>query len=185
MAVFASRQIVLPQIVNYVNFIQSSGTQYFDTGFTPNSNTSIEISYYATEDMGVVIGSDKSWKSNGLTIGPHFLEFGSSSYNHSSADGNVHTVSVSGGVFTKDGLQIWSATDTFAGVCNLTILALNRSGVIQEYLTGKIYYCKIWDNGTLVRDFWPCYNPDGVACLYDKVEKKYYYNAGSGEFTAG
>ena len=68
MAVFASRQIVLPQMVNYVNFIQSSGTQYFDTGFTPNNNTSIEISYYATEDRGVVIGADKSWKSNGLTI---------------------------------------------------------------------------------------------------------------------
>jgi hypothetical protein len=41
------------------------------------------------------------------------------------------------------------------------------------------------DNGVLVRDMWPCYDPDGVACLYDKVEKKYYYNAGSGAFTAG
>ena len=43
----------------------------------------------------------------------------------------------------------------------------------------------MYDNGVLIRDFRPCLDPDGVACLYDKVEKKYYHNAGSGEFIAG
>ena len=61
---------------------------------------------------------------------------------------------------------------------------VNNSDDYSGY-SGKIYYCQIYDNGTLVRDFWPCYDPDGVACLYDKVEKKYYYNAGTGAFTAG
>lgn len=60
------------------------------------------------------------------------------------------------------------------------------SSMIGNYpTTAKIYSCKIYDNGVLMRDFWLCYDPDGVACLYDKVEKKYYYNAGTGEFIAG
>ena len=49
----------------------------------------------------------------------------------------------------------------------------------------KLYHCKIWNNGALERDFIPCKDPNGVVCLYDKVEGKYYYNQGTGDFTAG
>lgn len=48
---------------------------------------------------------------------------------------------------------------------------------------GKVWSYQIYESDVLLYDLWPCYDPDGVACLYDKVEKKYYYNAGSGAFT--
>lgn len=39
------------------------------------------------------------------------------------------------------------------------------------------------NNDALVRDYAPALDPDGVACLYDKVSEKYVYNAGTGSFT--
>ena len=49
----------------------------------------------------------------------------------------------------------------------------------------KLRSCKIYDNGTLVRDFIPCKNASGVIGLWDDVNSAFYQNAGSGTFTAG
>ena len=49
----------------------------------------------------------------------------------------------------------------------------------------KIYYFKIYDNDVLVRDFIPVLDNYGTPCMYDKVERKFYYNAGTGDFIAG
>lgn len=40
----------------------------------------------------------------------------------------------------------------------------------------NIYDCKIYDNDVLVRDIIPVLDKNGVACMYDKVNKKFYYN---------
>ena len=51
----------------------------------------------------------------------------------------------------------------------------------------KLYYCKIWEDGILVRDFLPAISTEeghiGEACLFDTVENKYYYNQGTRKFT--
>ena len=45
----------------------------------------------------------------------------------------------------------------------------------------------MYDNGTLVRDFIPLKSIESgksnVICLFDKVNHKFYYNAGSGTFS--
>ena len=52
-------------------------------------------------------------------------------------------------------------------------------------MTGKIYSCQIYDNGSLVRDYVPCINNDGTIGLWDDVNSVFYGNAGTGSFTAG
>lgn len=52
-------------------------------------------------------------------------------------------------------------------------------------MRGAIYYCKIYDNDILLRDFIPVLDTYGTPCMYDRVEKKYYYNQGTGQFIAG
>ena len=49
----------------------------------------------------------------------------------------------------------------------------------------KYYYFKLYDNDTLVRDYIPVLDKNNRPCLFDKVEKKCYYNQGSGEFLYG
>lgn len=39
----------------------------------------------------------------------------------------------------------------------------------------KFYYCKIWNDSQLVRDFIPVIDTNNKICLYDKVEQKLYY----------
>lgn len=43
-----------------------------------------------------------------------------------------------------------------------------------------LYSAKIYGNQTLLAEFIPCKDPDGIACLYDKVSKQYFYNSGTG-----
>lgn len=50
-------------------------------------------------------------------------------------------------------------------------------------LKGKIYYAKIYSGDALVADMIPVKKSDGTLCLYDKVRKKYIYNAGTGTLT--
>ena len=49
----------------------------------------------------------------------------------------------------------------------------------------KLYYFKMWDDGTLVRDFVPALNPDGKIGMYDTVNGVFYENAGTGTFIGG
>ena len=46
----------------------------------------------------------------------------------------------------------------------------------------RIYWLKIWDGQTLVRDFQPCLDSSRRPCLYDRVSAQNFYNKGSLEF---
>lgn len=50
-------------------------------------------------------------------------------------------------------------------------------------VVGKIYYAQIYSGDALVADMIPVKKSDGTLCLYDKVRKKYIYNAGTGTLT--
>ena len=52
--------------------------------------------------------------------------------------------------------------------------------------SSKIYSAKLYDNGTLVRDFIPVRrHSDGAIGMYDKVTDTFFGNAGTGTFIAG
>ena len=48
-----------------------------------------------------------------------------------------------------------------------------------------LYYCRIYDGNTIIRDYIPCKNAGGAVGLYDLIGQKFYGNAGTGSFTAG
>lgn len=56
---------------------------------------------------------------------------------------------------------------------------------IQQFSKCRIYNCKIWDSDSLIRDYIPVLDKSSAPCLYDKVEEKFYYNQGEGEFLYG
>lgn len=84
-----------------------------------------------------------------------------------------------------DTITAWTFKATYA----MILLASNAwwdSTNIDNYFTGRLYWCKIRDNETLVRDFIPCYRiRDWVIWLYDTVNDYFYTNSGSGNFTKG
>jgi hypothetical protein len=64
---------------------------------------------------------------------------------------------------------------------NVTLFSQER----QES-TGKLYYCKLYDNDVLVRNLIPCYRKsDNAIGMYDTINKVFYTNSGSETFLKG
>lgn len=115
---------------------------------------------------------DKYWsETNGEYTGPHIWTY-------------------SGGILSIDGTQFDDKSSaTWAGgtydnihtFCRYSAGTVDR--IADQYC--KLYYLKLWDGDTLVRDFVPCTNPQGIAGLYDKVSQTFYGPANGGAFTAG
>ena len=190
-------------MVNYVNFIQSSGTQYIDTGlslpqgfhavfdveFTSLPST-IQCVLGAHETSAPYYRNFFGTKGTGWEMGCYgFADFGSVTVN---TRYEVDVCNISGSIFcTVNGVAQTvnpnDVTSASRSSRNIYVLGMNYTdGLFPCY--AKLRSMKLYaDAGynTLIRDFWPCYDSDGIACLYDKVGKQYYYNAGSGAFTAG
>lgn len=188
MAVLLTGNGPIPSQVTLLNYLQGFGAQYIDTGVLPNSNTTIEVKYNSVDTsitLGCIVGSDNGWCSSGCAILLNTVEFGSNAYSMNTATAADTTVKLDKGTLYKNGTQVNATSQSFTSSIPLTAFCLNRKGSKEEYFSGKIYYIKIYDNGTLIRDFVPCIDKEGAACFFDKVSGECYYNAGSGEFTAG
>lgn len=66
---------------------------------------------------------------------------------------------------------------------NKTMLLFARS-TITDGVSIRLYYLKIYDGGTLIRDYLPYVTEDGEYGLYDKVTKQFYGNITNGVFEA-
>ena len=181
----------LPVGYTTVEYIQSSGTQYIDTGFKPNQDTKISI----TVDFPP---SGTAWLYGGRTsAGSNSLGFlcVSNAYRFDYASSTNTLTTKPTGKFTIDsdknecyinGELVSTATyTTFASPVNMYIFNNNNNGSLSGGSSAKLYNCSIYDNGTIVRHFIPCKNPDGAVGLYDTIGKQFYANAGTGDFTAG
>lgn len=192
MAVFASRQIVLPQIANFVNYIQSNGTQYIDTGFIPNQNTKVVMEAQlisAGQAYPAPFGTDNT-DTNSFYV--FFLggttwaaNFNSSRYSVPGGETDRCVFSLDSSAFVVNSASAQISQGNFQSDYKLFLFCINRGSRVDNKANMKLFSCQIYDNGTLVRDYLPCLDKDGVACLYDQVNEEYVYNAGSGEFIAG
>lgn len=188
----------LPSGYKRREYIQSSGTQYIDTGFKPNNNTKVVIDFELTENTGkhqIIFGARSSSSSEQYVLGfaghrsPAVWrsDFGSNQVTFSSNltwSGN-HNATKNGNICTLDAESVTNTASTFESTVNLFICAGNTGGNVDNYTKAKVYSCKIYDNGTLARDFIPCKNASGVVGMWDDVNSVFYQNAGSGTFTAG
>ena len=65
------------------------------------------------------------------------------------------------------------------------LCAANNDGTAKYYAKVKLRSCQIRLDGTFVRDYIPCVNPDGVVGLYDKISGTFSASASSTAFVAG
>ena len=182
----------LPSGYTELEYIQSSGSQYINTGFKPNQDTKISI----TVDFPL---SGTSWLYGGRTsAGSNSLGFlceDGSRYRFDYASSvNALTVKPTG-KFTIDsdknkcyinGELVFTATyKTFTSPVNMYIFNNNNNGSLSGGSSAKLYNCSIYNNGVLIRSFIPCKNASGTVGLYDSINNQFYQNAGSGTFIAG
>ena len=183
----------VPVTYTELEYIESSGTQYIDTGFVPNNNTRVVVDHE-------LIGGDwpTAFGARTSALNECCIYLSNSSMNNVAcyfhtqqinvdvdATGR-HQIDANKNVYSLDAVTI--ATATYAEYScdyNLFLFGYNNAGVYGNPTSMRLYSCQIYDNDVLVRDYVPCKDTSGAIGLYDKVAGKFYTNAGSGVFTAG
>ena len=193
-----------PRNYTKLDYLESTGTQYINTGFSATYLTKIDIDFQYTSNTTNgktrVFGSRRTWKSRGFYGGTDNDAMGEkywyligtlasdSSFRPASinSDTNKHNL-----VLNKDGgyidnVLVWTPVNTPTSFTAYSSIALfgafeGTTPVIQTGIC-RIYECKIYDNDVLVRDLIPVLDETNVPCMYDKLNDEFYYNAGSGTF---
>ena len=192
MAVLFTRRGEPSNCINRINYIESTGIQWVDAEFAPNQNTRVVLEFEPVSTDGSYLFGARTSSSSAdkfAVLHPGGAsnirdDFGSEMTNVNLVPSGYTKIDKNKNVTTIGGITVTHGSASFSSA-SLFLFANNTGGSAASMTSIRLYSCQIYDNGTLVRDFIPCYDRDGVACLYDKVGKKYYYNAGTGQFTAG
>lgn len=191
----------LPDGYTEIEYIQSSGAQYINTGYMPNNTTGVFLD--------AQIMNNQVANTAGL-----YVMYG--------ASGNVNFAAI----YTPDASRWYQVRNRrqafFSESCNrlerftLDVKAAGATIIIgditetvvpnvgthqsnnnmflfcdgfqsepQYYVSMKMFACKIFDNSVLIRDYVPCVNPSGEVGLFELVSGIFCPNNGAGTFTAG
>ena len=74
---------------------------------------------------------------------------------------------------------------TVTGRYPILLFALNNGGGYAEHSCMRLYSFKVYEGDCLLYDLIPVLDNNNIPCLFDKVERKLYYNAGTGQFLYG
>ena len=184
--------MALPRGYTKLEYIESTGTQYIDTGFKPNQDTRVNfvflpVSTNNTHFFGSRTSSSASDKF--LTIHAEDTDsirddYGSEATATSITPPDLTVIDKNKNVTNINGTVVSHAVATFSGL-SMFLFACNTGGTPSGKTSIRLVSCQIYDNGTLVRDFLPCANPSGAVGLWDDVNGVFYGNTGTGTFVAG
>ena len=194
----------LPSAYQEVEYIQSSWTQYIDTGLLVKPNTKVQIDMQLTSVatniryFAVETGDNNSWwvafviyldsnKQISFANGNWSVlrtgrNWDTSRYTFVANNSSLKIYSNGTNVYT--GNAPWTRTTNSAN--NLYLLADDNNWTATLFSSAKLYSCKMYEASTLVRDFIPCYRKsDNVIGMYDLVNNQFYTNSWTGTFSKG
>lgn len=197
--------ITLPTEYQEVEYIQTSGTQYIDTGYVLTSNKfKVELITQFTGSSTTTFASYVGFMKSSSTVTPRFgiHNYTGGVYMYG-ADGTISTESsVSkdktyfvfvGNNGTSQSLAVnGEVTSSSTGynmstnTLSMYLGARNVAGAVNNALATKIYRFKLAVNGKKERDLIPCYRKsDNIIGMYDLVYGVFYVNKGTGTFIKG
>ena len=184
----------LPDGYTQLEYIESTGTQYINTGFIPNQNTRAVLDIESDEDIPEchVFGSRAGMSSDEFCVLIDAqlkwrTDYGTSQVTTSSAPRSGRILIDKNKATTAIGtVTLQNTAQTFSAGFPMYLFAINTAGSTSTFASVKLHSSQIYDNGTLVRDFIPARRAnDSAVGLYDSVSGQFYENAGSGSFSAG
>ena len=185
---------VLPEGCTELEYIESTGTQYIDTLFIPifgdvittraeRIGKNAPIFYAGNANQLTILPSEYGY-NRGLIYTKYFqgaTNAVSFPIKYFDIDGLFHNL-----YFCKDGLYIDEIK-----VCKISDNRNDADTSISLFRCNTIFgevrianFSLVRDN-TILLDLIPVLDKNDVVCMYDKVNKKFYYNQGTGEFIAG
>ena len=173
-----------------LEYLESSGTQYIDTGETINTATDeVELVFQCKESavykwfFGEHDNNARFGLGTGDGVNKRNVAYGNTTYKVTDGQiyGKKHVfLANKNGVFL-DGVKI-GAYSSFSSTSTIYLFNLNLSGGNYS-ASAVIWRYKHTRNGTLAHDFIPVLDMNDRPCLFDRVSENFFYNKGVGEFT--
>lgn len=175
---------------------------YFNTGYKYKENSRIEIKFnlssgatYPTpfgsrEDTSGRNPNQTFFSTQGQKVYYAFgnAEVATESVFSSNTDVTVYAEKSGLKMYVGNALKYLS-TNAFsqAGSYDLWLFVANLAGSpwTSSWAVMTLYYCKIYEDDTLIHYFLPAVDGSNIPCLYDLITNSYFYNQGSGSFSVG
>lgn len=179
-----------------IEYLQTDGNAYINT-LLASGNDAMEFKFRVTSfsSYGAIFGNYVAEASNVYRLiltnannGTYYANAGNKAGNALTVTSiNInrdHVVSMNRTAITVDGRSLsFANTQGAQNTTNYALFARNING--ERINSGtRIYYFKITQGDTLVRDFIPV-RVGQVGYMYDKVSGQLFANAGSGNFIIG
>lgn len=179
-----------------IEYIQSSGTQYINSNFIPKATTRTIMkaepmswntwsAFFGTRNDTSPIASQAYIAAVPAATLYRSDYFGSSLIAETPTIMQITNIDKNKNICSFNNIMITNTSSTVNSTTNMFLLALNDVGTAKYFLSAKLYSCQIYDGDTLVRDFIPVKTTTNIYGLWDKVNKVFYKNAGTGTFTGG
>lgn len=176
-------------------YLESNGTQYIDTGIIPTSNSIVEVKMaYTTNPAGTHAEQINGVSANGRCAWGYARSISNQNFYVGIKEKNINTgvpLDDIAHTFIINQNGSWQIDDNVgsqncgSSVATKSIWLFGRNvvtGALDSPCSEKIYYCKIWDGETLVRDLIPVLDGNDVPCMFDTITNEFLYNKGSGVF---
>ncbi len=188
----------LPSDFIKLKYLESTGTQYIETGYVPTNTTGLYVdAQQITHTNTHVMGSGHDTNNTGFGT-PRFLKGTTNTcgflWKTWNSFGNIGNGTRFEGYlnFFNDRKANLKTGGTIERISNLGELGFTPTASIHMFRTnysslgcwsGRIYRAKISEGTEIVRDFVPAWDERKLKpCMYDLINNVAYYNDGTGEF---
>ena len=192
----------LPAGYTQLEYIESTGTQYIDTGVMSTgiglkTEAKVALTTNSTAEQAFIGRNGGSgyeiYFNTGNTIRSYHFSGQHATLNINYSPGVVYTVLSE---MTSNGItqSVNGVQSSYSGTMSTTLEELEVCLFRHNFkypLYGRLYYVKIWKNGELVREFVPAKNSSNVVGMYDLTDPNpataFYTNANTtgAAFVAG
>ena len=181
-----------------LEYLESSGTQYIDTGIMSGINIQVQAKFGKISDTftryGIIVGANQNYQAlvSRTTPNTYYSSLKDSYTGYAmipvTADVFEFTFNTpEHKVIVNDSIYNLPIIDDFVSD-KIGLFNWIRYGGTQYAVKGRLYYVTIKNNATntTLADFIPARrNSDGELGMYDTISNTFFTNAGDGEFIAG
>ena len=180
----------LPNDYQEIEYLESDGTQYIDTGFHATNYTCIETKCNVLGPYSVY-GTTRSYNyTAGINVPGGYFYYWNRESGGPAAPTNATGIQIvkqdNNSCYRNGELVHTYDEEVFTDPFSLYLFARNYDNQPNDAGNIRIYYLTISENNASVHNFIPCYRKsNGEGGMYDLVNETFYANSGTGEFICG
>lgn len=178
----------VPYEYQAVEYLESSGTQWIETGIVPNQNIVAQIKFMNLTITGNCIfgyqaTETSDWRFFNTNGQYYFDQYADRIYGAVCPPYTIQELEL-GDYYVKNLVNnSYIISGTKVDFTGTTTITLNKGSAMSN---NRWYYAKIFSSGELVSDLVPCYRKaDTVAGMWNRVTNTFITNSGTGTFIVG